>query len=81
MLDFIRKQLGVEDLVQESNIATDAIVDTDNSLVVEYAHLFQELSEVSEEGNVDEISERGRIGGVDISLEDDIDVETDIFRI
>lgn len=80
MLDFIRKQLGVEDLVQESNITTDAIVDTDNSLVVEYAHLFQELSEVSEEGNVDEISERGRIGGVDISLEDDIDVETDIFE-
>ena len=80
MLDFIRKQLGVEELVQESNIATDAIVDTDNSLVVEYAHLFQELSEVSEEGNVDEVSERGRIGGVDISLEDDIDVETDIFE-
>jgi hypothetical protein len=80
MLDFIRKQLGVEDLVQESNIDTDPIVDTDNSLVVEYAHLFQELSDVSEEGNVDEISERGRIGGVDISLEDDIDVETDIFE-
>lgn len=80
MLDFIRKQLGVEDLVQESNIDTDPIVDTDNSLVVEYAHLFQELSDVSEEGNVDEVSERGRIGGVDISLEDDIDVETDIFE-
>lgn len=80
MLDFIRKQLGVEDLVQESNITTDDIIDTDNSLVAEYSHLFQELSEVSEEGNVDEISERGRIGGVDISLEDDIDVETDIFE-
>ena len=44
MLDFIKQQLGTE-LVQESKITDESISDTDNELIVEYAHLFQELDD------------------------------------
>lgn len=80
MLDFIKKQLDIEP-VQESANENDALLDTDNSLITEYAHLFQELSDVSEEGNLEETSERGRIGDVSISLEDDVDIEPDIVEM
>lgn len=73
MLDFIKQQLGT-DLVQESKVTDETISDTDNELLVEYAHLFQELSDITEEGT--ETSERGTIRGVEIPLEDDIEVDT-----
>lgn len=78
MLDFIKQQLGTE-LVQESKITDESISDTDNSLIVEYAHLFQELDDISEDGTA--TAERGRLGGVDIAIEDDIDVEPDIVEM
>ena len=81
MLDFIKKQLNVEAVQESDDITSDSLLDTDNSLITEYAHLFQELSDVSEEGNLESTSERGRVGDVSISLEDDIDIEPDIVEM
>lgn len=81
MLDFIKKQLNVEAVQESDDITNDSLLDTDNSLITEYAHLFQELSDVSEEGNLESTSERGRIGDVSISLEDDVDIEPDIVEM
>lgn len=81
MLDFIKKQLDVEAVQESDDITNDSLLDTDNSLITEYAHLFQELSDVSEEGNLESTSERGRVGDVSISLEDDIDIEPDIVEM
>lgn len=79
MLDFIKKQIGVEP-IQESHIS-DSLLDTDDSLITEYAHLFQELKDVSVEGTEENTIGRGRIGGVDIALEDDLDVEPDTIEM
>ena len=81
MLDFIKKQLNVEAVQESNDITNDSLLDTDNSLITEYAHLFQELSDVSEEGNLESTSERGRVGDVSISLEDDVDIEPDIVEM
>lgn len=81
MLDFIKKQLNVEAVQESDDITSDSLLDTDNSLITEYAHLFQELSDVSEEGNLESTSERGRVGDVSISLEDDVDIEPDIVEM
>ena len=81
MLDFIKKQLNVEAVQESDDITNDSLLDTDNSLITEYAHLFQELSDVSEEGNLESTSERGRVGDVSISLEDDVDIEPDIVEM
>ena len=81
MLDFIKKQLNVEAVQESDDITNDSLLDTDNSLITEFAHLFQELSDVSEEGNLESTSERGRVGDVSISLEDDVDIEPDIVEM
>lgn len=73
MLEFIKQQLGT-DLVQESKVTDETIADTDNGLIVEFAHLFQELSDISEEGT--ETAERGTLRGVEIPLADDIEVDS-----
>lgn len=79
MLDYIRKELNVEETaVQESD---SSLLDTDNSFLVECAHLFQELDDVSEEGTVESIEGRGRIGSVEIPLEADMDIEPDIIEM
>ena len=78
MLDYIKKQLNVDDgnsLVTESAVVNDNETndeDVENSVLLEYAHLFQELDDLSETGS----GALARNNGIDIPLEDDIEVDT-----
>lgn len=78
MLDYIKKQLNVDDgnsVVTESAVVNDNTTndeDVENSVLLEYAHLFQELDDLSETGS----GALARNGGIDIPLDDDIEVDT-----
>ena len=78
MLDYIKKQLNVDDgnsVVTESAVVNNNDTndeDVDNSVLLEYAHLFQELDDLSETGS----GALARNNGIDIPLEDDIEVGT-----
>lgn len=78
MLDYIKKQLNVDDgnsVVTESAVVNDNETndeDVENSVLLEYAHLFQELDDLSETGS----GALARNNGIDIPLEDDIEVDT-----
>lgn len=78
MLDYIKKQLNVDDgnsLVTESAVVNDNETndeDVENSVLLEFAHLFQELDDLTETGS----GALARNGGIDIPLEDDIEVDT-----
>lgn len=78
MLDYIKKQLNVDDgnsLVTESAVVNDNETndeDVENSVLLEFAHLFQELDDLSETGS----GTLARNNGIDIPLEDDIEVDT-----
>lgn len=78
MLDYIKKQLNVDDgnsLVTESTVVNDNETtdeDIENSVLLECAHLFQELDDLSETGS----GALARNNGIDIPLEDDIEVDT-----
>ena len=75
MLDYIKQRMKeCEDLHKESyEAATD-----DSELVLEYAHLFQELDDLTLEG---EDAHRDREIAIDIPLEDDIEVDTVEFNL
>ena len=57
MLDYIKKQLNVDDgnsVVTESAVVNDNDTndaDVDNSVLLEFAHLFQELDDLTETGS------------------------------
>lgn len=76
MLDYIKKQLNVDDgnsVVTESAVVNDNDTndeDVDNSVLLECAHLFQELDDLSETGS----GALARNNGIDIPLEDDLEV-------
>ena len=78
MLDYIKKQLNVDDgnsVVTESAVVNDNDTndgDVDNSVLLEFAHLFQELDDLSETGS----GALARNNGIDIPLEDDLEVDT-----
>ena len=78
MLDYIKKQLNVDDgnsVVTESAVVNNNETndeDVDNSVLLECAHLFQELDDLSETGS----GALARNNGIDIPLEDDIEVDT-----
>ena len=78
MLDYIKKQLNVDDgnsLVTESAVVNDNETngeDVENSVLLEFAHLFQELDDLTETGS----GALARNNGIDIPLEDDIEVDT-----
>lgn len=78
MLDYIKKQLNVDDgnsVVTESAVVNDNDTndeDVENSVLLEFAHLFQELDDLSETGS----GALARNNGIDIPLEDDIEVDT-----
>ena len=75
MLDYIKQRMKeCEEFQQESyEAATD-----DSELVLEYAHLFQELDDLTLEG---EDAHRDREIAIDIPLEDDIEVDTVEFNL
>ena len=76
MLDYIKKQLNVDDgnsVVTESAVVNDNDTndaDVDNSVLLEFAHLFQELDDLTETGS----GALARNNGIDIPLEDDLEV-------
>ena len=76
MLDYIKKQLNVDDgnsVVTESAVVNDNETndgDVENSVLLEFAHLFQELGDLSETGS----GALARNNGIDIPLEDDLEV-------
>ena len=76
MLDYIKKQLNVDDgnsVVTESAVVNDNETndeDVANSVLLEFAHLFQELDDLSETGS----GALARNNGIDIPLEDDLEV-------
>lgn len=76
MLDYIKKQLNVDDgnsVVTESAVVNDNETndeDVENSVLLEFAHLFQELDDLSETGS----GALARNNGIDIPLEDDLEV-------
>lgn len=78
MLDYIKKQLNVDDgnsVVTESAVVNDNDTndgDVENSVLLEFAHLFQELDDLTETGS----GALARNNGIDIPLEDDIEVDT-----
>ena len=78
MLDYIKKQLNVDDgnsVVTESAVVNDNEAndeDVENSVLLEFAHLFQELDDLSETGS----GALARNNGIDIPLEDDLEVDT-----
>lgn len=68
MFDFIKKQIA-ETCGPEANTATH----DDSELIVECAHLFQELSDLSVEGAD---ANRDRAISIDIPIEDDIELDS-----
>jgi hypothetical protein len=76
VLDYIKKQLNVDDgnsVVTESAVVNNNDTNdegVDNSVLLEFAHLFQELDELSETGS----GALARNNGIDIPLEDDLEV-------
>jgi hypothetical protein len=78
VLDYIKKQLNVDDgnsVVTESAVVNDNDTndeDVENSVLLEFAHLFQELDDLSETGS----GALARNNGIDIPLEDDIEVDS-----
>lgn len=71
MLDYIRSQINAR--VNENTVKTPAAEDIPNDVIVEYAHIFQELDDVSIEGT--EV-DKARKMSLDIPFEDE-DVEID----
>jgi hypothetical protein len=76
VLDYIKKQLNVDDgnsVVTESAVVNDNDTndeDVANSVLLEFAHLFQELDDLTETGS----GALARNNGIDIPLEDDLEV-------
>ncbi len=70
MLDYIRKQLASQQPTMESASQND---DAENEMIVEYAHVFQELDDLSVEGAD---AHRTRSLELDIPLENDIELDT-----
>ena len=71
MLEYIKKQLA-ERVADQEFVSSRDDRDTDEA-IVEYAHLFQELDELSVKGTDDG---KDRPMGIDIPLEDDIELES-----
>ena len=74
MLDYIKREIAsrrgaVE--IENKPVEPEAIPDT---TILEYAHLFQELDDLSAEGT--DASTPRSIGAIDIPLDDDIEIET-----
>lgn len=71
MLEYIKKQIA--DRVAEQEFVSSRDDHRDDEAIVEYAHLFQELDDLSVSGTD---SETDRPLGIDIPLEDDIEIES-----
>lgn len=70
MLDYIKSRLAENEALKSK--AKDNSVE-ENSLILEYSHLFQELDDLTEKGTDDE---KDRKMSVDIPLDDDIELES-----
>jgi hypothetical protein len=70
MLDYIRQQIAERQKAAQPQTMTEA---DENDLIVEYAHLFQELDDLSVEG---QDAYRDRSLELDIPIENDIELDT-----
>lgn len=80
MLDYIKKQIRAQQaptISAESNnkLTPDSVP---NDVILEYAQLYQELDDLTEKGTD---STRERALGIDIPLEDDIEIENIEFNL
>lgn len=73
MIDYIKKQILAREEASGRSMKHATIDADENKLINEYAHLFQELDDISVEG-----TDSGKIRkmDVDIPLEDDIEIES-----
>lgn len=75
MLDFIKEQLQERGLIQEQETPTfDDTEDQMNDAILEYAHLFQELDDLSMNGT--EANSSRPFTKIDIPLEDDVEIDS-----
>ena len=70
MLDYIKKQLAEQQAAMMPEQMSEA---EENALITEYAHIFQELEDISVEG---QDAYRSRSLELDIPIEDDIELDT-----
>lgn len=70
MLDYIKQQLAAQ---QAAMIPERFTEDDENALIAEYAHIFQELDDISVEGKD---AYRARSLELEIPIEDDIELDT-----
>lgn len=75
MFDYIKKKVQEQEDLNRSNAEFE---NDDSELIVEYAHLFQELDDLTVEG---EDVNRTRSMGIDIPLEDDVEIDSIEFNI
>lgn len=71
MLEYIKKQIA--DRVADQEFVSSRDDHRNDEAIIEYAHLFQELDDLSVSGTD---SEADRPMGIDIPLEDDIEIES-----
>ena len=77
MFDYIKSKIAENNRNVFGDNTTTPEFDEDQA-IVEYAHIFQELDEISVEG---EDSKRDRSIAIDIPIEDDIEIESVEFNI
>lgn len=80
MLDYIKRQIRNQQSLKTPTKANTKLTPESipNDVILEYAQLYQELDDLTEEGSD---SERERALGIDIPLEDDIEIENIEFNL
>lgn len=74
MLDYIKEEIAKRYGTPEAASPEQTTIDdVPNEAILEYAHIFQELDDLTEEGTD---ADQSRSMGIDIPLEDDLEVET-----
>lgn len=81
MLNYIKSQIKAQYMPNEktkTEPVTESATEVSNDVILEYAKLFQELDDLTEEG-----TEEGKVRqlGVDIPLDDDIEVDNVEFNL
>lgn len=79
MIDYIKKQIAIRNnLANHQESFSNNNDDISDETIVEYAHLFQELDDISVEGSE---SGKQRSLAIDIPVEDDIEIDTIEFNL
>ena len=74
MLDYIKKELASRRAITEEPTKAVEPEDIPSSVLLECAHLFQELDDLTADGT--NANSTRDFGGIDIPLEDDLEIET-----